>query len=256
MIPKPAQYLVRFDDFCPTMSRAGWERFGSLIQEFGIRPILAVVPDNQDPDLMVEAPDVAFWDRMRKLESAGATIAIHGYRHVCVSRGTSGLFPLHRETEFAGVAEEKQAEWLNAGLQILRGHGLNPKLWVAPRHGFDDVTLRVLRRAGISFISDGFTRGPFMRGNVTWIPQQLWEPVQKSRGLWTICIHSNTAPESLLRILRDFLRDNAEQFTSFERVAAELKQEEIGWLGRAYEAAALMRVRASKRRKQFARWTT
>lgn len=250
MIPKPVQYLLRLDDFCPTMWRAGWERFAPLIAEFGVRPILAVVPKNQDPDLIIEAPDTEFWDRMGRLESAGATIAIHGYRHVCVSRGAS-LLAMHRETEFAGVAEEKQTEWVNAGLQIFRGHGLNPKLWVAPRHGFDDVTLKVLRRAGISFISDGFARVPLVRGGVTWIPQQLWEPVHRSKGLWTICIHSNTAREATVRRLREFLQGNAGQFTSFDRVATEFKPEEMGWFERVYEAAALMRVQASKRLRLF-----
>ena len=75
MIRKLARYLIRFDDLCPTMSRAGWDRFELVIQEFNIRPILAVVPENQDPDLMLDAPDPEFWERMRKLEAAGATIA-------------------------------------------------------------------------------------------------------------------------------------------------------------------------------------
>ena len=252
MIPRPAQYLIRFDDFCPTMSRSRWDRFTPLIAEFGIRPILAVVPDNKDFDLMIEAPDREFWDRMIRLESAGATIAMHGYQHLCASRGKN-LLGLHRETEFAGAAEEQQLEWMNAGLRILHGHGLNPKLWVAPRHGFDEVTLRVLRKAGILFISDGYARAPFVRCGVTWIPQQLWSPARKSRGLWTICIHSNTAPESTITRLREFLQENAEQVTSFDRVATEFELREMGWCERAYEASSLMRIRASKRLKQFVR---
>lgn len=56
MIPKPAQYLLRFDDLCPTVSRARWERFLPLIEEFGIRPILAVIPDNLDHSLELSPP--------------------------------------------------------------------------------------------------------------------------------------------------------------------------------------------------------
>src|SRR5208337_3102790 len=135
MLPIPAQYLLRFDDLCPTVDRNRWERFLPLIDEFGVRPILAVVPDNKDAALECSEPDTQFWARMRAMEAAGATIALHGYRHICQSRGRS-LVPLHTHTEFAGVPEEMQRTWIAAGLKILSGHYLSPRLWVAPRHGF------------------------------------------------------------------------------------------------------------------------
>ena len=75
MIPRPAQYLLRFDDLCPTASHNRLQRLLKLIKEYGIRPILALVPDNQDPDLQLSPPDPEFWDRMCELEAGGATIA-------------------------------------------------------------------------------------------------------------------------------------------------------------------------------------
>ena len=83
MIPKPAQYLLRLDDLCPTHSPARWERFRKVIEEFGIRPILAVIPDNRDPQLNGSPYDPRFWDQMREMEAAGAAIAVHGYQHRC-----------------------------------------------------------------------------------------------------------------------------------------------------------------------------
>src|SRR5271165_6997866 len=105
MVPGPARYLLRFDDLCPTVSRTRWQRFQPLIEEFGIRPILAVIPDNQDYKLEQSQPDPEFWSQMRRMEASGATIALHGYRHLCTSEGVS-LVPLHRNTEFAGVPED------------------------------------------------------------------------------------------------------------------------------------------------------
>ena len=61
MIPTPAQYLLRFDDLCPTMRRSRWEQYRNLIEEFGVRPILAVVPDNRDKDLDGSPADPEFW---------------------------------------------------------------------------------------------------------------------------------------------------------------------------------------------------
>jgi hypothetical protein len=245
MTPRPAQYLLRFDDLCPTHSREGWRRFTPLLAEFGIRPILAIVPENRDPALAVSPPDPEFWEEMRTLEANGAAIGLHGYRHLCASRSHS-LVPLHRETEFAGVDEETQRAWIREGLSILRGLGLHPKIWVAPRHGFDRATLRALRKEGIGILSDGFAWRPFVAGGVTWIPQQLWAPEAKESGLWTICLHANTAPDWLVEQLRGFLRQRAQQFTSVERVVAEFEPAPLTLREGIQAQAALLRVCARR----------
>jgi predicted deacetylase len=248
MMPVPAQYLLRFDDLCPTLLQSRWEQFESLICEFNIRPILALVPDNMDRDLMCEAPDRVFWERMRALEAAGGVIGLHGYRHICQSHGRS-LVPLHRGSEFAGVPEETQRTWIRAGFEILRAHGLNPRVFVAPRHGFDQGTLRALSEGGVEVISDGFARIPFVRDGITWIPQQLWAPLEKTRGLWTICIHSNTASDASLVDLRTFLERHAGQFTSLDRVLSEWSPSSLSWRERLSGAIMLGRVRLSRLRK-------
>ena len=251
MIPRPAQYLLRFDDLCPTMSRSRWQRFLPFIEEFGLRPILAVIPDNQDKELNLSPPDPEFWARMRAMEAAGATIALHGYHHICTSLGRS-LLPLHHHSEFSGVPEETQGEWIREGLGILRGLGLNPTIFVAPRHGFDSATLRALRKEGIQMPSDGFGRVPFTRGGLTWIPQQLWKPVEKSKGIWTICIHSNFTRTAEVTQLHAFIRTHAAQFTSVDRVLARFSPGKLALTERLHEAWALRRAQstqASKRRK-------
>ena len=82
-----ASYLLRFDDLCPTISKEPFERFMTIVNRHGVRPILAVVPENQDPELDIAAPDPNFWARMRALERAGATIA------VCQSRSVTFRAP-------------------------------------------------------------------------------------------------------------------------------------------------------------------
>ncbi len=243
VIPRPAQYLLRFDDLCPTISPSGWERCRALIADFGIRPILAVVPDNQDRHLFDAPRDPSFWTSLKDMESRGATIAAHGYRHLCRSRARS-LLNLHRTTEFSGVHVNTQREWIRTGLEILRENGLNPRLWVAPRHGFDRNTLRALRDLGIEYLSDGFARVPHRRFGVTWIPQQLWSPVVKTKGLWTICIHPSTAASSDWHRLRLFLEMRAAQFTTFDRVIEEFSSPRLGLNERIYERFALWRVRS------------
>jgi predicted deacetylase len=238
-----SHYLLRLDDLCPTMSKERFERFLVIVNRHEVRPILAVIPDNQDPEMHIDDPDPEFWSRMRALEAAGATIAMHGYRHLCHSPGPS-LLGLHSHTEFAGIAEEKQREWIHSGLEILRKNGLCPRLFVAPRHGFDSATLRALAEEGLGFLSDGFATRPFTRNEVVWIPQQLWEPVKKSRGLWTICLHTNTAPPDIEQKLDLFLHDYAAQFTSFDQVIEQQAPQQLRWSERIREAVNMRRSRS------------
>jgi predicted deacetylase len=219
-LPAPAQYLLRVDDLCPTTNAERWRRLCELMDAFSLRPILAVVPENRDPELAVSPPNPNFWRQMRERQAGGATVALHGYRHACTQKGRS-LVPMHRYSEFAGVSLEEQSRWINCGLAILRSHGLEPRLWAAPRHGFDRNTLRALRRAGIEYLCDGLGRVPVRRDGMVWIPQQLWRPAEKTSGVWTICIHPNTMTDSDADELRSFLNTHVAQFTSFERVIRE-----------------------------------
>jgi predicted deacetylase len=241
-LPKPAQYLLRIDDLCPTVHAERWQRLRALIEEFGIRPILAVVPANRDRDLDASPRDRDFWNSMRAMQANGAAIALHGLNHVCSARGRS-LIPLHATSECAGLDLDAQSYRIARGLEILRSHGLEPRLFVAPRHGFDRNTLLALREQGVGFISDGFARLPFVRFGVTWIPMQLWSPVVRATGLWTICIHPNTADNACIEGLRRFLTDHAPEFTSFDRVIAEFTPEPLCAFERALEVIAIARVR-------------
>jgi predicted deacetylase len=211
---KTTRYLLRLDDACPTWDGARWERVLGLAAQHGVRPILGVLPDNQDPDLIRGEEDAAFWPRMRALAAAGATMALHGYRHLAEHRG-GGLLPLHEWTEFAGAPLDTQRAWIAAGLELLRAQGLEPELWIGPRHGQDRNTLRALREVGIGVVSDGFAPVPYRRAGAVWLPQQLWAAREKGPGLWTILIHPNTATDAEIDALAIFLGQHRAEFIDF-----------------------------------------
>ena len=248
MLCKPAQYLLRIDDLCPTVFAERWRELAALIAEFQLRPILAVVPENRDPELEQSPVDPNFWATMRQMQAAGAAFALHGYRHLCASHGRS-LLQLARRYEFAGVDASTQHAWIRDGLRILKGHGLNPQVWVAPRHGFDRNTLRALQAEGIKILSDGLARVPYVREGLTWIPQQLWAPRHKARGLWTICIHPNTAPPEDLNALRSFVRTHQATFTSVDRVLSEFPPRSLTAPEAIYATLSVAQIRARHWRK-------
>ena len=185
-----ARYLVRFDDICPTMIWRVWEQLEPVLHAHGVKPIMAVVPDNRDPHLAVDAPWPGFWARVRSWQSAGWTIALHGHQHLYSTRD-AGLVGINRFSEFAGLTEEHQRDKLQLALAIFEREGVRVDAWVAPAHSFDAVTLQLLVQAGVCVVSDGFYTRPVRHLGAVWVPQQLWRFRPMWKGLWTVCLHHN-----------------------------------------------------------------
>ena len=151
----------------------------------------------------------------------------------------------------AGVPRAIQQQWIRSGLSILRSHDLNPRVFVAPRHGFDRGTLWALRKEGVEVLSDGAGRVAHRRNGLIWIPQQLWAPVDHKCGLWTICLHPNTTGERALRKLEEFLKLHAEQFTSVDRVLKEMRPGIRSPQETAYAAVQMSRLLLSRRLRRL-----
>src|SRR5581483_5506683 len=49
---------------------------------------------------------------------------------------------------------------------------------------------------------------PFHRFNLTWVPQQLWQPRVMPFGVWTVCLHPNTMTDVDINRLKNFLATN------------------------------------------------
>ena len=205
----PAKYIIRFDDFCPTMNWEVWEQIEVILFKHHIKPIIAVVPDNQDPILVVNPPNPHFWARVRAWQAAGWTIAIHGHHHV-YSNSDSGLMKINNYSEFAGLPYEEQYQKLATGLAIFAEHQVKADAWIAPAHSFDDNTIKALVALNIKVISDGFYFRPVMRKGMIWIPQQLWRFKTMSYGFWTVCRHHNSYSEVDIRALEGDIETPAE----------------------------------------------
>ena len=187
---KNASYIVRFDDICPKMDWETWDKVEKVLVAEGIKPILAVVPDNRDEKLHSGKEHEHFWSKVQDWQKMGWSIAIHGYQHL-YQTNDPGLLGLNKYSEFSGLSYEQQSKMLREAIKIFESHDIKPNLWVAPAHSFDEVTVRVLSDLGIEVISDGFFKGPVKHMNMIWIPQQLWKFRHFRSGIWTVCYHVN-----------------------------------------------------------------
>jgi predicted deacetylase len=186
-----AQYLLRFDDICPSMNWRVWNGIERVLRDQGIKPILAVIPDNRDEELRISCPDDHFWDRVRQWQSWGWTIAMHGWQH-CYVTNHSGVLGVNNYSEFAGLSRHEQEYKLECGQKVFEREGIASSIWIAPAHSFDAVTIDALSRLRFRYISDGFSSLPHVDDHgIMWIPQQLWDFRWRFFGVWTICFHIN-----------------------------------------------------------------
>lgn len=185
------QYLIRFDDICPTMNWSVWRQVEKTLSVLGVRPILAVVPDNQDETLKVSEPNARFWDEVRGWQARGWTIGLHGYQHRYVT-DDAGLLGIKASSEFSGLSCAEQESKLRSALRIFERERVIPEVWIAPYHSFDRRTLEALSALGVRYVSDGFYLYPHLDSQgMVWIPQQLWHFRTMPFGLWTVCLHPN-----------------------------------------------------------------
>ena len=216
-----ARYLLRFDDLCPTMNWPVWDQIEAVLEQENIQPILAVVPDNQDEVLRFGAAEPRFWDRVRAWQTRGWTVAMHGWQHRFVSEH-AGLLGVNKFSEFAGIARDQQQAKLSAGRAVFERERLAARMFVAPAHSFDEVTLELLSSLGFRYVSDGFFPFPHVdRFGLLWIPQQLWAFRRRPLGVWTICFHINAWSTRELSQFRANVRAYRDAICDVETVVGE-----------------------------------
>lgn len=218
------KYLIRLDDACPTMDRVKWGRIEEILDHHGIRPMVGVIPQNEDPKQEIDSVDTEFWNKVHQWEKKGWAIALHGYNH-CYSSdgGLMGLNPMWSRSEFAGLPLEEQRAKIRKGVAIMRENGINPQYFFAPSHTFDENTLNaLLEESNIRIISDTIATKPYRYKDFVIIPQFGGQCREiKLRGLFTFCFHPNTMNEVAFRRVDVFLSNHCDEFISFEDVDVE-----------------------------------
>lgn len=225
------KYLIRLDDACPTMDGVKWQRMFDILDQYGVRPMVGIIPHNEDPKQEIDAPDEEFWNKAKLWQQKGYAIALHGYNHCYISdEGLKGLNPLWSRSEFAGVPYEVQKQKIRDGFEILSIHEVKPKYFFAPSHTFDENTLKALKECtDIRIISDTIATKPYKRGDFVFIPQLGGHCTEmKINGIWTFCLHPSTMREANFEATERFLKVHKDDFVGFEDLEFEdLRRKDI-----------------------------
>ncbi len=208
---------VRMDDITPDMNWGNFRFFRELFREAGIAPLLGIVPDNRDPKLHCEPAREDFYEVMRALADEGYVFAVHGLHHLYTTK-RGGLFPLNRNSEFAGLPYGRQREMLRRGREELAENGIETDIFMAPSHSYDANTLRALRESGYTGVTDGFGKRPYRYRGLTFYPIsfKLSRSLKGKGGATTLVIHANTVTEEEKQRYARLFREHRQDMISYK----------------------------------------
>lgn len=209
------KFILRLDDACERMDVRNWSRIENLLDKYSICPLVGVIPHCEDPMMNKYPIDAFFWEKVLNWQTKGWTIALHGFSHVYNTK-CGGINPVNPRSEFAGNSYDIQAEKIRNGIRILHAHGLNPKVFFAPSHTFDQNTLRALQaESDIRIISDTWAWNSYLKDGFTYVPQQSGQVRKVPFALSTFCYHPNTMKEQDFIKLEHFFIENKDHFMPF-----------------------------------------
>jgi hypothetical protein len=210
-------YLIRLDDASEFMDIDKWTTMEILLDNYRIKPIVGVIPDNNDGDFTGKyEKNPRFWEMVRTWEQKKWTIALHGYTHVLESN-SEGMNPVNSCSEFAGLPLGDQRYKIREGIRIMKQHEITPKVFFAPAHTFDKNTLEALKlESEISVICDTVANDIYYRDGFHFIPQQSGKVRKLPLKVVTFCYHPNIMDDSDFTVLESFLQKNLENMGGYD----------------------------------------
>ena len=205
---------IRLDDITPDMDWKKFLEFKGLLDEYDLKPLIGVVPDNKDAMLKIEPARTDFWAYIKGLEKENWIIAMHGYEHV-YDQQTGGMFPLNDFSEFAGASLELQKARILRGKEIFNKQGIHTDIFMAPAHAYDENTLIALKENGFRRITDGFGKYPYLFKDMIFYPIsfRVADSLKQPEGYTTLVVHTNTIEN--MDYYRCMLKEHRKDFISF-----------------------------------------
>tara|TARA_B100000131_G_scaffold28887_1_gene27135 strand:- start:754 stop:1503 length:750 start_codon:yes stop_codon:yes gene_type:complete len=193
--------IIRFDDISENMKWEFMEQCEVLFDEYNIKPVLGIIPNNQDNELKKYPKKENFWQIVKRWQSKGWTIAMHGYSHVYDNETyKKDFFGYGGKSEFFGHSLEEQKKRLKKGIEIFKENDIDIKIFFAPNHTYDENTFIALKQFGIKEVIDGYGLLPYTYKEIQFIPQLFYKTIMLPFGVQSTQLHINYWSE------KDFLK--------------------------------------------------
>ena len=209
--------LIRFDDIAENMNWHLMAKCEKLFDELNIRPVMGVIPNNKDKDLLIYPKKENFWQIVQKWQTKGWEIAMHGYNHIYDNEtNKKDFFKYGGKSEFFGHTLENQSNKIKNGLKIFEKNGIKIRTFFSPNHTYDLNTFKALKLYGIEEVIDGYGFKPYLENDIKFIPQLFYKPFFLPYGLQTTQIHLNYWTEIEFNKFSQLILKNYKKVVSYD----------------------------------------
>ena len=210
--------LIRIDDIAENMNWSLMNKCEVLFDQHNIKPLLGVIPCNEDRELYSYEKNSDFWNKVRSWEKKGWEISMHGFSHVYDrKKKKKDYFNYGGRSEFCGHNYSVQLSRIKNGLKKFEEEKIKIRSFFAPNHTYDENTFLSLKESGIKHVIDGYGLIPYTKHDLNFFPQLFYKEIMLPFGVQSTQIHLNYWNEDDYEHFEKFILQNVNKIINFEK---------------------------------------
>jgi len=211
--------LIRIDDIAENMNWDIMKKSELLFEKYSIKPVLGVVPNNQDNEFLEFPKKDDFWEQVRIWRNKGWEIAMHGYTHVYdkICKKSEDYFNYGGGSEFTGHPLEMQTLRIKKGLKKFEDEKIKIRTFFAPNQTYDKNTFIALKNCGIHEVIDGYGLMPYTQNNMKFIPQLFNKVILLPFGIQSTKLHLNLWKQEDYEEFEKFIAKNSNKIITYDQ---------------------------------------
>ena len=215
--------LIRLDDIAENMNWDLMEKSELLFEKYEIKPVLGVIPNNKDKELLSHPKADDFWQKLRNWKDKGWEISMHGSTHVYDTNSKNkDHFGYGGGSEFCEHSLEVQMSKIKEGLKKFNEEKIRIRTFFAPNHTYDKNTFTALKNCGINEIIDGYGLIPYTKNNIKFIPQLFYKVLALPFGIQATQIHLNYWTQEDFNNFEKFIKKNSNKIITYDQAIKKI----------------------------------
>jgi predicted deacetylase len=212
--------LLRMDDITECMNWKLMDKCETLFDKYEIKPLLGIIPKNQDPLLLSFPKNENFWERVYNWRNKGWEITMHGCNHLYTQKSDNkkDIFGYGGDSEFYGLNYLTQLNKIEVGLEEFKKRNIKIRSFFAPNHIYDDNTLKAIKTSNIKIIIDGYGLFPYFKKDLLFIPQLFYKEILLPFGIQCTQIHINEWNDKNFKNFEIFIQNNYKKIVSLDHI--------------------------------------
>lgn len=212
--------LLRMDDVTECMNWKLMDKCEKLFDKYEIKPLVGIIPKNQDPLLLTFPKNENFWERVYNWRNKGWEITMHGCNHLYTQKSDykKDIFGYGGDSEFYGLDYLTQLNKIEVGLEEFKKRNIDIRSFFAPNHIYDDNTLKAIKTSNIKIIIDGYGLFPYFKNDLLFIPQLFYKEILLPFGIQSTQIHINEWNDKNFENFEIFIQNNYKKIVSLDHI--------------------------------------